>query len=105
MAVMGPSGMKEAARQCLAKAHYAAGQISAIPGFELALDGEFFHEFVTKCPGCPEKVMAKLEEKGILGGHILKGKHENHILWCCTEANTKAEIDELAAALKEVASA
>jgi len=103
MATMGPSGMKEVARQCISKAHYAAKQISAIPGFELALKGEFFHEFVTKCPVNPEKVMAKLEEKGILGGHILKGKLENHILWCCTEANTKAEIDELVAILKEVA--
>jgi glycine dehydrogenase subunit 1 len=102
MATMGPSGMKEVARQSLSKAHYAAKQISSIPGFELALKGEFFHEFVTKCPCCPDKVMAKLEEKGILGGHILKGKHENHILWCCTEANTKAEIDELVATLKEV---
>ena len=103
MATMGPSGMKEVARQCISKAHYAAKQISSIPGFELAINGEFFHEFVTKCPCCPEKIMAKLEEKGILGGYVLKGKYENHILWCCTEANTKAEIDELVAILKEVA--
>jgi glycine dehydrogenase subunit 1 len=103
MATMGPSGMKEVARQCISKAHYAAQQISKIPGFELAFNGEFFHEFVTKCPCCPEKVMAKLEENGILGGYILNGKYENHILWCCTEANTKAEIDKLATILKEVA--
>ena len=103
MATLGSSGMKEVARQCISKAHYAAAQISAIPGFELAIKGEFFHEFVTKCPCCPEKVMAKLEEKGILGGYVLKGKYENHILWCCTEANTKADIDELVATLKEVA--
>ena len=45
--------------------------------------------------------MGKLEGKGILGGYILKGKYEGNILWCCTEMNTKAEIDLLAAILKE----
>jgi glycine dehydrogenase subunit 1 len=102
MATMGPSGLKEAARQCLSKAHYAAERISSVQGFELAIDGEFFHEFVTRCPVAPERLMAKLEEKGILGGYILKGKYENHLLWCCTEMNSKSEIDELAAILKEV---
>ena len=103
MATMGPSGMKEVAKQCLSKAHYAAEKISAIPGFELAFKGEFFHEFVTKCPKDPKKVMAALEAQDILGGHVLTGKYENHILWCCTEVNTKEEIDKLAAILKEVA--
>ena len=32
---MGPGGLAEVASQCYSKAHYAAQQISAIPGFEL----------------------------------------------------------------------
>ena len=40
----------------------------------------------------------KLETKGILGGLPVDGG----ILWCCTECNSKAEIDGLVAALKEV---
>jgi len=101
MATMGPSGMTEVAQQCLSKAHYAAEKITAIPGYEFAVKGDFFHEFVTKCPVDPEKLMAKLEKKNILGGYVLQGKHQNNIMWCFTEMNTKAEIDELAALLKE----
>ena len=33
----------------------------------------------------------KLEEQGILGGLPVDGG----ILWCCTECNSKAEIDRL----------
>ena len=40
-----------------------------------------------------------LEENGILGGYPLGG---NRILWCCTEMNTKAEIDAVVSILKEV---
>ena len=101
MATMGPGGMAEVARQCLSKAHYAAGKITAIPGYEFAIKGDFFHEFVTKCPVDPQKLMAKLEKKDILGGYVLQGAHQNNIMWCFTEMNTKAEIDELVALLKE----
>ena len=98
MASMGPTGMKEVAEQCMSKAHYMANQISSVPGYELVFTGEFFHEFVTKCPVDPAKLMQKLEDNGILGGYVLK---DSNILWCCTEMNTKAEIDSLVKILKE----
>jgi glycine dehydrogenase subunit 1 len=101
MAAMGPDGLTRAAEQCMSKAHYMAKSIAAIPGYELAVRGEFFHEFLTKCPVNPDRVMAKLEEKGILGGYSLTGKYEGCILWCCTELNAKAEIDALVEILKE----
>ena len=101
MAAMGPDGLAQVADQSMSKAHYMARSIAAVPGYELAFEGEFFHEFLTRCPGDPDEVMAKLEEKGILGGYVLKGKYENHILWCCTELNTREEIDRAAEILKE----
>lgn len=100
LAAMGPGGLAEVASQCYSKAHYAAQQISAIPGFELQYQGEYFHEFVTGCPVCPEKLMAELEKHGILGGLPLEG---GQILWCVTERNSKEEIDTLVQILKEVA--
>ena len=100
LAAMGPGGLAEVASQCYSKAHYAAQQISAIPGFELQYQGEYFHEFVTGCPVCPEKLMAELEKHGILGGLPLEG---GQILWCVTEWNSKEEIDTLVQILKEVA--
>lgn len=101
MSTMGPSGLKEVANQCLSKAHYAAKLISSVPGYELVFDAEFFHEFVTKCPVSVNKLMAKMERQGILGGYPLGGPYEGCILWCFTEMNTKEEIDQLVAILKE----
>ena len=41
--------------------------------------------------------MKKLEKRGILGGLPV----EEGILWCFTEMNSKADIDELISAVKE----
>ena len=91
MAAMGPDGLRQVATQCLSKARYAASKISEIPGFGLRYPGEFFHEFVTECPGNVAELLSALEKEGILGGYPL----DNAILWCVTEMNTKEEIDHL----------
>jgi glycine dehydrogenase subunit 1 len=96
LSVMGEEGFAELSRQCHAKAVYAAGKISALPGYSLVYGGEFFNEFVTRCPDT-EKTLALLESRGILGGYPLDG---NRILWCVTELNSRADIDELAAILE-----
>ena len=94
MAAMGPEGIKEAAKQCYSKAHYLAAELEKA-GVKRMHAGDFFHEFVTVCDD-PKALNEKLAEKGILGGMPVEGG----ILWCCTEMNTKAEIDAL---VKEVA--
>lgn len=98
MATMGPDGLRNVARQCWAKAHYLARQISSVPGFERVNSGEFFHEFVTKTPVKPEKLLDALEKKGILGGLPV----EDGILWCATELNSRKQMDDLVSVLKEV---
>jgi glycine dehydrogenase subunit 1 len=45
MSVLGKTGMKQVAELCYQKAHYAAGQISRIPGYSLCFTDPFFHEF------------------------------------------------------------
>jgi glycine dehydrogenase subunit 1 len=97
LAVMGEEGFAEAARQCHAKAAYTAALISGVPGFQLVYDGEFFHEFVTRCPDT-EKTLGLLEKHGILGGYPIS---PNELLWCVTELNTKEEIEELVRILRE----
>ena len=97
LAAMGPKGLKQAAESSAAHAHYMAEQIAPL-GFGLKSDKPFFHEFLTDCPVDPDELCKKLEAKGILGGLPVDGG----ILWCCTECNSKAEIDGLVAALKEV---
>ena len=97
LSVMGEEGFAETARQCHAKAVYAAGLISQVPGFSLVYSGDFFHEFVTNCPDAG-KTLELLESHGILGGYPLS---KNELLWCVTEMNTKDEIDNLVRILRE----
>ena len=98
MAIMGPDGIQEVAKQCLSKAHYLAAKLQEA-GLNLKYNQEYFHEFVTVSDKKSQDILAKLAENGILGGLAL---NEQEILWCATEMNTKEEIDELAALVKEV---
>lgn len=98
MATMGNEGIRSAAVQCTSKAHYLSEKLEEA-GFHTENKGGFFHEFVTVSETPAEKALAALEEKGILGGYPLDDKR---ILWCCTEMNTKAEMDEVVRILKEV---
>ena len=97
LAAMGPKGLRQAAESSAAHAHYLADQIAPL-GFGRKDDQPFFHEFLTACPVDADDLCKKLEAKGILGGLPVDGG----ILWCCTECNDKADIDNLVAALKEV---
>ena len=94
----GPPGLRQVAETCASHAHYLAGDLAKL-GFSLR-SGEkpFFHEFCTDCPMDPALLCAKLEERGILGGLPVDGG----ILWCCTELNTKADMDQLIAVIGEV---
>lgn len=97
LAAMGPNGLKEAAEQCMAKAHYLAKELSKMDGVGLRYDAPFFHEFVTELPKA-EAVLAALEKEGILGGlPIAEG-----VLWCVTEKVSKQELDRTVAIVKEV---
>ena len=97
MAAMGEAGMREVARQCHAKAAYLRGELAKI-GFAPLHDGPFFHEFVTACPADRDALISALAEKGILAGLPVDGG----MLWCATEMNSRADIDELIAAIGEV---
>lgn len=96
MAAMGPEGLREAAKQCMSKAHYLAKRLTEIPGVSLRYEGEFFHEFVTVLPKA-ERVLKALEDNGILGGLPVEGG----VLWCVTEKVSKAEIDRCVEIVKE----
>jgi glycine dehydrogenase subunit 1 len=96
MSAMGSEGLQQAACQCTSKAHYLLAQLEKA-GLKRKYSGEFFHEFVTVCPDA-EKILAKLDEEGILGGLAL---NHQEILWCCTEKNTKAQMDRVAEIVKE----
>ena len=97
LATMGPEGLKEAASQSMAKAHYLAMELTKIDGVDLVYTGEYFHEFVTTLPK-QEEVLKALEDAGILGGFPVKVG----VLWCATEKVSKCDLDRAAAIVKEV---
>ncbi|MCR5448220.1 MAG: aminomethyl-transferring glycine dehydrogenase subunit GcvPA [Solobacterium sp.] len=97
MAAMGRNGMREAASQCVSKAHYLQKLLEEA-GFTRKYEGEFFHEFVTDSPYPAAQVNAVLDKHDILGGLQLP---DGSILWCVTECNTKEEIDRMVSILKE----
>lgn len=98
LAAMGNEGLKKAAVQCTSKAHYMADKLQEA-GCKLEHAQDFFHEFVTVSEVPAKKILDALEEEGILGGYPLD---EYRILWCCTEMNSKEEIDRTAAIVKGV---
>ena len=98
LSAMGDGGLKEAASQCYAKAHYLQKELAAA-GLRPKYSGDFFHEFVTEGEVHSSVVLKWLEEKGILGGLPLSSRD---ILWCVTEKNTKEEMDDVVSAVKEV---
>ncbi len=97
LSVMGPQGLRQAAEQSMAKAHYLQKALCAIDGVELVYPGAFFHEFVTTLPR-QEEVLAALEQAGILGGLPVEGG----VLWCATEKQSRTELDKAVAIVKEV---
>ena len=107
LAALGKSGLAKVARLCYHKAHYVAAQISQIPGYAVQLEQPFFKEFVVHCPRPVGEINAELfDDYCILGGYDLSQvfpQSENQMLLCVTEMNTVEQIDDLVAALVEVA--
>ena len=98
LASMGSEGLKNVAVQCTSKAHYMARELEKA-GCRVENQGEFFHEFVTVSDAPAESILSALEKEGILGGYPLD---EHRILWCCTEMNSKEDIDRAVAIVKGV---
>ncbi len=98
LAAMGPEGLRRAAESSADHAHYLAGRLAEIPGFSLRSRRPFFHEFLTDCPVDPEFLCGELEKRGILGGLPVEGG----LLWCCTELNSREEINRLTDEIREV---
>lgn len=95
MTIYGREGLKELATQNLSKAAYAAGEFAKKE--KLLFEGSpRFNEFVIQTKGDPYKINDRLLDKKIVGGFPLNRFYPelgNGMLWCCTELNTKEQID------------
>jgi glycine dehydrogenase subunit 1 len=95
MTVYGKVGLKELARQNLAKTAYAAGQFSK-HGKVLFGGAPRFNEFVLRTKEDSYAINERLLGSKIVGGFPLKKFYPelgNAALWCCTELTTRSAID------------
>jgi glycine dehydrogenase subunit 1 len=110
LATMGKQGLRDVAALCFHKSQYAAAEIGRLKGFAVnphSPSQPFFKEFVVRLPRPPAEVNEILREQhGIIGGYDL-GRDYPHLADCMrlavTEINTRAAIDRLVGALREIA--
>ena len=95
MTVYGKVGLKELAKQNLAKTAYAADQF-AKNAKVLFTGAPRFNEFVVDTSENPYAINSRLLGHQIIGGLPLKKFYPelgNAALWCCTELTTRSMID------------
>jgi glycine dehydrogenase subunit 1 len=95
MTVYGKVGLKELAKQNLAKTAYAADQF-AKNAKVLFTGAPRFNEFVVETSENPYAINSRLLGHQIIGGLPLKKFYPelgNAALWCCTELTTRSMID------------
>jgi glycine dehydrogenase subunit 1 len=103
MTVYGKVGLRELARQNLAKAAYAADQFGKNAKVLFA-GAPRFNEFVVVSSEDPSAINARLLGHKIVGGLPLKKFYPelgNAALWCCTELTTRSMIDTAAGLVAE----
>jgi len=103
MAVYGKVGLRELAKQNLAKTAYAADQF-AKNAKVLFAGAPRFNEFVVQTSEDPYAINSRLLGHKIVGGLPLKKfypEFENAALWCCTELTTRSMIDTAAGLVAE----
>ena len=105
MSLLGKHGLRQVAELCYHRAHYAADQIAAIPGFKVCSGANYFHEFIVCCPRPVNEINEYLLDQGILGGYDLGNDYPDladHMLVAVTEMTSKEDIDLLCTALAEL---
>jgi glycine dehydrogenase subunit 1 len=101
LAALGPQGLCETAQLCTRKAHYAAEQLTRVPGVRLRFDRPFFKEFTLQVPQPVPGMLDELRTAGYHGGlHLgrLYPALDGCLSVAVTEKRTRGEIDGLAAA-------
>ncbi len=101
LALLGPAGLRELAETCYQRAHALAARIATLPGWSVASEPPFFHEFAVAGPLPPRAVNARLWEHGIVGGRPLVWRGTEVLVLSVTELNPPDQLDALVAALTE----
>ena len=106
MALLGETGLRALAEANHARACQTADALSKVPGVEV-LNKAFFNEFTVKLPKAAEPIVEALASAGIMAGvpvsRLVPGKPvlADLLVVAATETVTDADIDVLAAGLRE----
>ena len=95
---MGKEGLKEAAKLCFNKSHYAYNELIKTNKFKSLFTAPFFKEFAVISEKPVNELNEKLLEDKIIGGYNLEKDYpelKDGYLIAVTEKRTKEEIDEL----------
>lgn len=99
LSLMGKEGLAKVNSLSSAGAHYLYGELLKTGKFEPVFDKPFLKEFVLKPLVPVEKLQQKLLDEGFFGALATE---EGYVSFCVTEKRTKAEVDSLVEAVKEV---
>lgn len=99
MSLMGKEGLAKVNSLSSAGAHYLYGELLKTGKFEPVFDKPFLKEFVLKPLVPVEKLHQKLLDEGFFGALATE---EGYVSFCVTEKRTRAEVDSLVEAVKEV---
>ena len=98
LAAVGPAGIAEVAGLCWDGAHYFESRLTQIKGFERVHEGEYFNEFITRCPMDKNKFETEMAKHGVLCGLPV----QEGLLWCVTEKADKQTLDHVLSVIREV---
>jgi len=105
LALMGASGLRNAAALNLARSRELASAVANVPGVRLKHNAPFFNELAVDVGRPAGEVLRELQTRGILGG-VDVGRFYPELATCilmtATEMTTSGDIAALAAALQEV---
>lgn len=99
MSLMGKEGLVRVNSLSSAGAHYLYEELLKTGKFEPVFDKPFLKEFVLKPLVPVEKLQQKLLDEGFFGALATE---EGYVSFCVTEKRTRAEVDSLVEAVKEV---
>lgn len=99
MSLMGKEGLAKVNSLSSAGAHYLYGELLKTGKFEPVFDKPFLKEFVLKPLVPVEKLQQKLLDAGFFGALATE---DGYVSFCVTEKRTRAEVDSLVEAVKEV---
>ena len=102
---LGPQGLREVGETCMGLGAYAKEQLGLQPVFP---DQATFKEFAVRVGQSGQDVVRAARERGIHPGYALGRDYQgldDALLVCVTEKRSTADIDRLAAVLREVSAA